>query len=137
MSEQHNQYQMIRQVLDHTGYRIKLGMFEEIKAVSIQDECVMVTLSIVEYTETTRQFKITDSGTRIIVMTSADGGWNWDVDETEIWTGEGWVTKKFDVPTVRQQIDRLDHEQMCYRPGTARQPMDNYAVRDEKRKWSL
>jgi hypothetical protein len=121
-------YQMIREILDLTDYKIKLGMFEEIEKVVVTEDRVTVLVAACKVKETFGQYTITHTGKRLIslVQVLEDGYEWWTIDELETWEQADLIYKRGTrVESPQERRERREWEGLCYRPGTSRTPLDN------------
>lgn len=141
-------HQLIGKIHTLTGYRPRLGMFEEVEQISLNEGSIMILVRTARVTEHFNEYRIRQQGRRLISLTFeaecgcpdqpececaySDGYWN--VWEEEVWEKESdLVYKRGHAPTADDQHDRLEWERMCYRPGNARTPLDNYYATDSKK----
>ena len=113
-------------VRDTTGKIIHLDLFDEVRDMKATEDEIVLTINTARYKQRRRgEYQITkrgvtmyrwmrDSRTESWVLTDVMPVW-WSTDEMF-----GLYDKERD----------LEWEQMCYRPGTARNPLDGYIRRE-------
>ena len=127
-------YQLLRQIRATTGVQIKLKMFESLERVVFTEEKVTVLVNICEVTELHAEYRIKRVGKRLTEISIPAKGWGKIVDEIEIWDEDSsQVHKRLNPETPRETREREEWELLCYRPGTARNPLDNYDSVDSDR----
>lgn len=128
-------HQLRAKVERTTGYQIKLGMFEEIEKIVLEPEKITVLIRAVSITETSREWRVQKSGRRLISLTAKaeDHTVWWYSDELTIWDDTSLPTVYTKAESCTDQYDRLEWERMCYRPGNAKFPLDNFDSTDSKK----
>lgn len=115
-----NDYQALAHVRDLTGKRIHLGMMETVKGVLETEDTLTLAIDRVWANDTRDEFHIKARGTTLYTWRRTDSN-HWQMLEpmTVRWSiDEVFVKRDYRAP------DR-EWESLCYRPGTARTPMDN------------
>ena len=117
-----------------TGVQLRLQMFETGEKITTFDDHIMVLVNICETTEHRSQYTIKRRGKRILKITRSAAGMGRIVDTFEVWDDDsGEIYKRRGVETPYESRQREAWELLCYRPGTARNPLDNYDSVDSDR----
>ena len=130
-----SKYQLIRQVYDLTGYRVRLGVLDEIEKIVFDLGVISILIRTADTTEYRSEYRIKQTGKRLIVLTSSDPDdeWApWSIDEIENWDADSGtrLIRGDKYLTVKEAADQQEWERICYRPGTSKTPMDNYFATD-------
>lgn len=121
-------YKTLGRVHAKTGHQLKLGPFDTITRVSFDDDnnMVRVTLRVADYTEQARQYVIRRTGLRMICYTPQPGRLRWEREIIEVWDEDsGYIAPKGDYSPGRYE-ESAEWAELCYRPGTAQSPLDNW-----------
>jgi hypothetical protein len=124
-----------------TGIALVLRPYEELIASKATDTQAVVTVTTYRYTETGREIRFTHRGTKMYAWTRDGDEWRPVLHHSMVngapvvtgyvvmWHGDYVPTielKRGKVMTPAEAAAQRAWEQDCYRPGTARTPLDNY-----------
>lgn len=115
---------LMREFKKATGYSVPIRPFERILKYVVTDDRVAVQLETFRYTETRYEFRFTGRGRRLLSYTGPTP------ESLTVWDEafEPFVIRKTGhVKTERESLAQVAFERDCYRPGTSRAPLDNYA----------
>lgn len=126
--------QQLRQALNLVGERqLRIRWSEESPvAVTVQDDQIVVILSVTRRADIHRGTKITHQGTRGYIYRPRTDTPGWYLAESieavnklaePIYEYSTWM------PDEDEYLERKLHEDMCYRPGTSSFPMDGPKAR--------
>jgi hypothetical protein len=121
-------YKQLALVRAKTGHQLKLGPFDRIKRVSFDDEAnmVRVTVETADYVEQARSYVVKRTGLRMICYTPRAGRLRWEREDMEVWDEDsGYTVPKGDYTPGRAE-ESAEWAELCYRPGTAATPLDNW-----------
>lgn len=104
-------------VRDLTGTIIRLQLFEAVSGLRIEDDLIVLKVDRAKSTERRRGFHVHQRGVSLHTWHKAtDASW-FRGETTTLW----WSTDELHAePRVRD----VEWEQLCYRPGTDKSPMD-------------
>lgn len=115
-------------VLDAVGVPFALRAGERLLAAKLTDDSAVISIEYQVVTETSREWRISARGTRMLAWTNRHGRWEFlgtfsnpdpeFVPEVHIKYGN--------IVTPREARQQLEWERLCYRPGTDQTPLDNY-----------
>jgi hypothetical protein len=126
--------QKIYEVRRLTGVQLRLQMFETVERVTIEDDHIMVLINICETVEHRSQYTVKRRGKRMVKVSRSDRGMGRILDTFEVWDDDsGEVHKRREPETPYETRRREEWELLCYRPGTAKTPLDNYDSVDSDR----
>lgn len=120
-------HRQVAAVRDTVGWLPRLRPLESVQRVVITDDTIRVLVQRVRCVETAGRFKITHYGRELTVWTVQPNGY-WKRDQLLDWTPADETVIKFDIPTIKEVADKKSWERDCYRPGSARFPMDREAI---------
>lgn len=122
-----NQYQIVRSIIDATGYRLRLGIMETIAGYQHSDTVLTVTINRVQCQSSRRGLEIRQRGATAYLFTRSDTDSEWEMQEPiTVW----WSTSELFTSDVRMvEPDQAEWEAMCHRPGTVQSPLDNHGRR--------
>jgi hypothetical protein len=115
-------------------FNLRKGILDEVMMLREEDHEIVLAMKVHETVETGRRIKITRQGIRIRCWKRTDDGWwreqspleSWfdrpEYDESHLW---GRIRDMERVASDEWQLSE------CYRPGTAKTPMDGAIRRDE------
>jgi hypothetical protein len=118
----------VAEVIAVVGVPFALKPHEKLIGAKLTDTTAVISLEILVVTETTREWKISAKGVRMMVWQKADSVWSytgtfttWDEDfKPEIHVRVGRIV------TPQEAREAMDWDRLCYRPGSDRSPLDNY-----------
>jgi len=121
-------FQMIQSVQKMTGQAIRIGLLDEILEIKIRSEVITVGIKIYKVVEQASRWKVTNQGLRQLTWKKVNNFWIRQHD-TEVWIPEGMFEPREIHNFGRIQTDDVWHDKreqwhLCYRPGTAKSPMD-------------
>lgn len=135
--------QVLRRIQDDTGIQVKVERSEtkdEIlgKAVATPT-CVKLVFSVKEFRRTRTGRVLTREGVRAVVLAKVADTWSVIVDSSAMAEPESPVEEIYRgrVETPDEALERIAHEEMCHRPGTARYPMMNAARAEQFKRGGL
>lgn len=107
-----------------TGYSVTVRPFERVIKYFASDDRDAVLLETFRYVETRYEFRVTGHGKRLVAFTTsgAQSVTAWD-EEFEPFV----IRKTGHVRTPTESRDQITFERDCYRPGSFRTPLDNFA----------
>lgn len=111
------------------GQSLPLKPWESIEKVVIEADEVKVLMNIADVQETAREVRLKRAGKRLIVWKRTANPLVWRISDDEtFWVESTPVVhvKYGQRRTPEQEADQREYEKMCYRPGTASTPLDNY-----------
>lgn len=108
-------------VRDMTGKVIRLGMFEEVSGIRQTPTMIVLGINRAKVTETRFEYRIKQRGTTLYTFALTDQGWEL-LDTMTVW----WSSDEAHAKSHRIKPDS-EWAEMCYRPGTSRNPLDNNA----------
>lgn len=129
----------LREALDGE-IKVRFGDLDEIVSVKVEDDMVQALIRVYEVTEQKIRWKVTRSGLRLMAWRRVAFDYygttmhRWkSLDSITVWDD----SPKFDavasqyskIKTPDEYRDALAWEEMCWRPGTGRTPMDGEKVR--------
>lgn len=114
-------------VRDTTGKIIRLGDFESVAGIKVEPARITLAVARAKATPTTGfGWRVVKRGTSLYTFT---------LDErTQVWSLADVFTTWRDVDELHGEAAAphdLEWEEMCYRPGTAKNPLDNFARRKQ------
>jgi len=129
-------FQMIQSVQKMTGQAIRVGLLDEILEIKIRPEVITVGIKIFKVVEQASRWKVTNQGLRQLTWKKVNDFWVRQHD-TEVWIPEGiYETREIHnfgtIQTDAVWNDKRDQFHLCYRPGTARSPMQGPHARIEE-----
>lgn len=104
-----------------TGYSIHLGLFDEVRDIKVEPNVVTVGINSAKFTGGHRgRYRITHRGIILHVFRRDES--------TGVWSRSGmvpvwWSTDELHGEPARERD--VEWEEMCYRPGNKRNPLDN------------
>lgn len=115
--------QKLRRVIDHTDRTYRLRPFETVVSYKLGDQLgyASLTLRTYEVTERTYGYRITKAGTKLVV---------WEpfkpVQTLTVWDTDTFdpIEVRDDQVTAKMRAEQRAWADMCYRPGSAKSPMD-------------
>ena len=129
-------YKDVALVRDLTGYKVMLQPFESVdKVVFERDGDVVTKISLaiarVRGRESRGRFIVTERGIELRTWTRNEplpGKWFWERDSMTFWqpATDEQIILRGHVMTPEEIADKKRWEMDCYRPGNARNPMDNF-----------
>lgn len=132
-------YKRVAEVFYLTGYQIKLRPLETIEKVRIGDDMIAVLINTFEATESTTRYTVKKVGRRLISWEKRPNG-SWFRDEVLIWDDErpDQIHYRHGSAELDDQKLRDQHtwEDACWRPGTARFPIDQ-AENHDSASWRM
>lgn len=109
-----------------TGASLRLRTFEEVRLVQVKSpELVYVMVSAVKSTEGRYGAKIVATGTSLHIFTKSEG--SWEVQVIESWDeapAYDFVRTSGRGMSPQEAHEQSTWEDLCYRPGTAKSPME-------------
>lgn len=132
-SQNKSTIEMISQIRKLTGEVIRLRIFEEVSLIQEKSpDLVYVMVKSVKTTEQRSGYKVIATGTRLHIFTRKNATWTCEVIESwDTVPSHDFVRTRGQSKSPQEYWDQATHEDMCHRPGTARNPMDNVAVRSQ------
>lgn len=119
--------QKLAYIHDLTGYRIRLGLIDEITDFKATESDLVVVIDHFELTEYHNRLRAIKHATKMVGWKMKDGRWV-KLDTTYLWDEDfepfQVVGQYGRVTTADIYNDRVWQDNACYRPGTARSPMD-------------
>lgn len=114
----------LARVRDITGKRIQLGMFESVSGLLVTEDRVTLSIERAKVVETHGEYRIPQRGRTLYTFVPSDfnrSGWKL-ADTLTVW----WSTDETHARRDRKPTDQ-EWTDLCHRPGTARNPLDNGA----------
>lgn len=112
-------------VRDITGKIIHLGMFESVKDLRVEENLLVLAVNRARY-KTVRGggYQITERGVTLYSFRRDEPSDTWTLTGTvSVW----WSTDELHGAPARERD--IEWEEMCYRPGNKRNPLDNTSRR--------
>ena len=110
------------------GRPIQLLPYQRVLRVDITDDTVSIVLSVMAYTETSREVRFTKSGIRLKSWKNQNGRWI-ENEPFTIWDDQfiPYIEARFGRHiSVAEYREQRQWEADTYRCGTGRTPMDNF-----------
>lgn len=124
-------FQQLRDFNQATGERFQHRVFDEVQAVTTSDTACFLFIRTHKVRETSRGYEILKAGTRLISYQRTNPTEPWVRSESLLWDEEHeqFFHRTLGNKTAPEQIESARWADLCYRPGTAKSPMDGpYAV---------
>jgi hypothetical protein len=104
-------------IRDTCGTIIRLQMFESVNGLRVEDDLIVLSVARAKSTELRRGHRVTSRGTTLHTWhLGIDQRWHRG-ESTTLW----WSTDELHAEPRQRDAE---WEQMCYRPGSDRSPMD-------------
>lgn len=123
------------------GVSIQIKPFETILNLEIRGDQVLVLIETYSYEEGERRIRFKKHGKRLVSIDRNSGA----VESITAWSPDFTPFDLLKYGQVTSQSDKArkrTYEQMCYRPGTCRNPLDSYSrvldgptTRDMEKYW--
>lgn len=125
-----SQYQQLELIRVITGHKIHLGPYESVRACSITDTQVVLVMNRVKVREGRRKDTILAEG--LVMYSWTKSGEHWKPGEPiETWHKPTHSAVLHYGPTADEQIESHRWATLCWRPGTARYPLDGDEIRSQ------
>lgn len=117
-----------------TNQVVTLRPFDTVLKVQCDDDKAAILIETFRYKETAREIRFTERGTKLISFAKCTdqlptyGRWA-VAGEMILWDDEfvPFIHVKFGKSvSPREHAEQVAWERQCYRPGTSRNPLDNY-----------
>lgn len=126
--------QKLYEVRKLTGVQLRMQMFETVERVTVENDYIMVLINICETVEHRSQYTIKRRGKRMVKVSRSSAGMGRILDTFEVWDDDsGEIYKRRGTESPYETRQREAWELLCYRPGTAKTPLDNYDSVDSDR----
>lgn len=121
-------FQMMQSVQKMTGQAIRLGLLDEVLEIKIREASIIIDLRVFQVVEQSNRWKVINEGLRRLTWHKVNHFWIRKHDEV-IWIPEGLYEARYvhnfgSIQTDDVWNDKRDQWHLCYRPGTAKSPMD-------------
>lgn len=120
---------VVKRVLEATGIHVTLSEYDSVRHVDWEDEIVRLALDVYEVRRTHKRDYIENHGVRLLFIKLVDSQWTLDTDMTS-WdeSFEPYILEHYGRRQSALEVqEQREFEQMCWRPGNARNPLDSYA----------
>jgi hypothetical protein len=118
-------YQELATVVRLTGFHIRCGLLEEVGAVHIEDDRILVQINRVRAASQKMGLKVTHRGATLHEFTRDGTSWVRKAEPITVW----WSTDEYHTsvrtPAAEEIAAKRDWEDLCHRPGTGQTPLDN------------
>lgn len=111
-------------VRDTTGKIIRLGMFESVAGLKVEESRITLAINTAKVKQVSGGYQITQRGTTLYTFTleASTGVWSLTSTFPVCWSTD-------ELHGQPRPARDTEWEELCYRPGSARNPQDNTARR--------